>query len=41
MDVVAFIVEEKESKKGNKYYVLLAQTKDGSKYFINFVRKQK
>ena len=41
MDIVAFSVEERTSKKGTKYYVLLGLTKDGSKYFINFVRKTK
>lgn len=37
MDVIGFSVEEKTSKKGNKYYVLYAILKDGSKYFVRFV----
>lgn len=41
MDVVAFCVEERESKNGKKYRVLYALTKDGNKYFISFVNKLK
>lgn len=40
-DIVAFAIEERTSKNGKKYTVLLGITKDGSKYFINFVRKTK
>ena len=40
MDVVAFSIEEKESKKtGKNYYILYALTKNGDKFFIKFVNK--
>ena len=41
MDVVAFSIEERESKNGKKYRVLVALTKDGSRYFLSFVNKLK
>lgn len=41
MEIVAFVIEERQSKKGHKYYVLLGVSKNGDKYFLNFVRKEK
>lgn len=40
MDIIAFSVEQKESKKsGKKYYALYGITKDNNKFFIQFVNK--
>lgn len=39
MELVSFSIEERESKKGNKYYVFCANCKDGSKFMIDFARK--
>lgn len=39
MQVVNFSIEEKTSKKGKVYYVLVCHTKDGEKFIFDFVRK--
>ena len=41
MEIVAFVVEERQSKKGFTYNVLLGVTKNGDKYFLSFIRKDK
>lgn len=41
MEIVAFVIEERKSKKGNVYHCLLGVTKNGDRFFIQFVRKEK
>lgn len=40
MELISFSIEEKESKKtGKKYYVFVANCKNGDKYMLDFARK--
>lgn len=41
MEIIGFAIEERESKTGKKYRVLVGLTKNGEKYFLSFVNKLK